>query len=97
MKLATYNVKGGVGKTSIAANFALTQNFGIVTNDIYSPLQRIFEKKRICLKRYGLHKHKGCILEGNVRHTSVKNRTLTQNSIIIDRNMSMGQFNKLNH
>ena len=32
-RLMIYNVKGGVGKTAIALNFALTYGYGIVTND----------------------------------------------------------------
>ena len=41
MKITVYNFKGGVGKTSISLNIALTCGFGIVTNDVYSPLERV--------------------------------------------------------
>lgn len=47
MKLTVYNFKGGVGKTSISLNMALTLDYGIVTNDIYSPLEDILGKKRV--------------------------------------------------
>lgn len=35
-RIAVYNIKGGVGKTRIALNIALTWDYGVVTNDIYS-------------------------------------------------------------
>lgn len=41
MKITVFNIKGGQGKTSIAANLALTLNAGIITNDVYSPLKAI--------------------------------------------------------
>jgi cellulose biosynthesis protein BcsQ len=41
MKITIFNIKGGQGKTSIAGNLALTMNAGIITNDIYSPLEAI--------------------------------------------------------
>ncbi len=45
MKLCVYNFKGGVGKTSIALNIALTCDFGVVTNDVYSPLEEVLPEK----------------------------------------------------
>lgn len=44
MKLTIYNLKGGVGKTHIALNLALTMDFGIITNEPFSPLEKILEK-----------------------------------------------------
>ncbi|RJQ14433.1 hypothetical protein C4553_01095 [Candidatus Parcubacteria bacterium] len=37
MKFTVYNYKGGVGKTRIALNLALTLDFAIITNEIYIP------------------------------------------------------------
>jgi len=46
MRIAIYNFKGGVGKTSIALNLALTKKTGVVTNDIYSPLERVLPENQ---------------------------------------------------
>ena len=46
MKITVYNFKGGTGKTSIALNLALTMKYGIISNDIYTPLDRILDKKK---------------------------------------------------
>lgn len=46
-----YNFKGGEGKTKIATNLALTMNHAIVTNDVYSPIDKIFPPEKV-LKIY---------------------------------------------
>jgi cellulose biosynthesis protein BcsQ len=47
MKLTIYNVKGGVGKTRIALNLALTMQFAIITNEVYSPtIEKVLDKKQ---------------------------------------------------
>ncbi len=46
MKITIYNFKGGTGKTSIALNLALTMNYGIISNDIYTPFDKILDKKK---------------------------------------------------
>ena len=46
MIITVYNFKGGVGKTSIALNIALSLDMGIITNDIYSPIENILPEKQ---------------------------------------------------
>lgn len=49
-RLAVYHIKGGVGKTRIALNLALTMEFGVVTNDPYSAIEKALPgEKRIIL------------------------------------------------
>jgi len=47
-----FNAKGGVGKTAIAVNLALTYDYGIVTNDKLSVIDQVLpaEKNIILLK-----------------------------------------------
>lgn len=44
MKIAVYNIKGGVGKTDISLNLALTLDFGIISNEPFSPLEQVLDK-----------------------------------------------------
>ncbi|MDR0423056.1 MAG: hypothetical protein LBH46_00520 [Rickettsiales bacterium] len=46
MKIVIFNLKGGQGKTSIAVNLALTLNAGIITNDVYSPLESVLSQNQ---------------------------------------------------
>ena len=47
MKITIYNFKGGTGKSSISMNLALTMNYSIVTNDVYSPLEQVLDDKQL--------------------------------------------------
>lgn len=51
MKAAVYNLKGGVGKTRIAAAIALSLKWGIVTNDAYSIIHEVFPEKCLILEK----------------------------------------------
>ncbi len=46
MKIIIFNIKGGQGKTSLAINLALTLNAGIITNDLYSPLEKVLPENQ---------------------------------------------------
>ncbi|GMO61369.1 MAG: hypothetical protein Ta2D_07300 [Rickettsiales bacterium] len=46
MKIVVFNLKGGQGKTSLAINIALTLNAGVVTNDVYSPLEKVLPENQ---------------------------------------------------
>lgn len=46
MKITVYNFKGGTGKTSIALNLALTMQYAIISNDTYSPLEKVLDPKK---------------------------------------------------
>jgi len=43
MKVCVYNFKGGVGKSTIAINYAMTQGYGIVTNDYFSRVDNVLK------------------------------------------------------
>jgi len=51
MILVIYNFKGGEGKSKIAQNLALTMNYSIITNDVFTPIENILPDNRI-LKIY---------------------------------------------
>ena len=46
MKITVFNLKGGQGKTAISLNLALSLDYGIITNDIYTPLENILKKEQ---------------------------------------------------
>lgn len=46
MKIVIFNIKGGQGKTSLAINLAFSLNAGIITNDVYSPLEKVLPENR---------------------------------------------------
>lgn len=39
-----WSLKGGVGKSSICVNLAYTLGYGIVTNDVYSPIEKVMSE-----------------------------------------------------
>lgn len=45
-RLTVYHIKGGVGKTRIALNLALTLDFGVITNDEYSVVSKVLPPSR---------------------------------------------------
>lgn len=44
MRIMVYNFKGGVGKTGIALNIALTMDFNYITNEVLNPLEDLLEE-----------------------------------------------------
>ena len=46
MKITVYNIKGGAGKTDISLNLALTMGLAIVTNEPFSPLEKVLDDNR---------------------------------------------------
>lgn len=44
MRIMVYNFKGGVGKTGISLNLALTMDFNYITNELLNPIEGILEE-----------------------------------------------------
>lgn len=44
MHCMVYNLKGGIGKTGIALNLALTLDYNFITNEVLSPIEDIFDE-----------------------------------------------------
>ena len=47
MKFTVYNIKGGVGKTNISLNLALTMDMNIITNDSLSPIDEVLGENEV--------------------------------------------------
>lgn len=51
-RLMIYNHKGGVGKTALTLNFALTLKYGVITNDRFSIIDQVLpEQQYMILKK----------------------------------------------
>jgi cellulose biosynthesis protein BcsQ len=46
MKVTIFNLKGGQGKTTLSLTLALLYGFVIVTNDEYSPIEKVLPKNK---------------------------------------------------
>ena len=46
-KITVYSLKGGQGKTSISLNLALELDYGVITNDFYSPIESVLPKEHV--------------------------------------------------
>lgn len=44
--IVVYNFKGGEGKTRISLNIALELGYSIITNDVFTPLEKILPEER---------------------------------------------------
>lgn len=49
MSTVIWNLKGGQGKTTLALSLALMYDYGVITNDSYSPIDKTLPKGK-CLK-----------------------------------------------
>ena len=47
MKITIFNLKGGQGKTTISLALALNYGFFVVTNDEYSPIEKVLPRGKI--------------------------------------------------
>ena len=45
MKIVFFNLKGGQGKTSLAVNLALRLDMNIITNDLFTPYDKVLPEK----------------------------------------------------
>jgi len=46
-KITVYSLKGGQGKTSLSVAIAKELEFGIITNDVYSPVETMFPEEMV--------------------------------------------------
>jgi len=53
MKITVFNLKGGQGKTTVSLALALSYGFLVVTNDEYSPIDKILPKGHAKILRHG--------------------------------------------
>lgn len=53
MRVLIYSFKGGTGKTSLALNLHLTLDYGVITNDQYSPVDKVVSPKRLMILKEG--------------------------------------------
>lgn len=47
MIFVIYNFKGGEGKSKIALNLAMTMNYSIITNDVFTPIENVLPENRV--------------------------------------------------
>lgn len=45
--IVVYNFKGGEGKTRISLNLALELGFSIITNDVFTPIEKVLPEERL--------------------------------------------------
>jgi len=53
MKITVFNLKGGQGKTTVSLALALSYGFLVVTNDEYSPIDKVLPKGHAKILKHG--------------------------------------------